>query len=293
MSGTSYFKPRIMPASEEKACHPCGICGKKFYRRANLVAHVARHRLGFDCYQCENPQPHLTNDDLVKHVRRFHSADTTGGTESSFIDDLVEHVRPFHSTDATGGAESSTVFNPEWEIAKTGGCADFPMKRGTGKRSSLRTYHVKLQNTESVQPTFERFERIFQSLLEKIIPHNLPSDYVGVTFDSDSLHSPIPLHYRRVANLNAGNLFNTIKQGLSSNSDQNFRLDSGLRIQVDHIRRPSGSGGGQRHKRVGKYSDFDAALKSKRSIIRIREDGVVIGSFGIQLLCCDIHINLT
>ena len=144
-----------MPASEEKACYPCGICGKKFYRHANLAVHVGRHWLGFDCYQCENPQPHLTNDDLVKHVRRFHSADTTGG------------------------AESSTVFNPEWEIAKTGGRAD------------SRTYHVKLQNTESVQPTFERFERIFQSLLEKIIPHSLPSDYVGVTFDSDSLHHPL------------------------------------------------------------------------------------------------------
>ena len=269
MSGTSYFRPRIMPASEEKACHPCGICGKKFYRRANLVVHVGRHRLGFDCYQCENPQPHLTNDDLVKHVRRFHSADTTGGTESSFIDDLVEHVRPFHSTDATGGAESSTVFSPEWEIAKTGGCADFPMKRGTGKRSSLRTYHVKLQNTESVQPTFERFERIFQSLLEKIIPHNLPSDYVGVTFDSDSLHSPIPLHYRRVANLNAGNLFNTIKQGLSSNSDQNFRLDSGLRIQIDHIRTPSVSGEEACLKHLSRYNDFDETLKcSQRSIHR-------------------------
>ena len=30
MSGTSYFRPWIMPASEEKTCYPYGICGKNF-----------------------------------------------------------------------------------------------------------------------------------------------------------------------------------------------------------------------------------------------------------------------
>ena len=114
------------------------------------------------------------------------------------------------------------------------------------------------------------FDTLFTTLLGQVVPHSEATDYVSITFDSSALDFPIPLHYTKVSNLNASTLYGTFARKLNSN--QNFRLDSSLKVQVDHVRMPSGSGGGQRRKHVGEYSDFDTALKSKTSIVRVRED---------------------
>ena len=147
----------------------------------------------------------------------------------------AERINRFHPSDAASeGVEPSAVFDPEWKIVKT---SETHSKTFQKIRTS---YDVELQHVEHVEPTFEHFDTVFTTLLGQVVPHSEATDYVSITFDSDTLDFPIPLHYTKVANLNAATLFDTFSRSLNSN--QNFRLDSGLRVSVDHVRMPPGPG---------------------------------------------------
>ena len=73
--------------------------------------------------------------------------------------------------------------------------------------------------------------------------------------------------------LNTRDLFNTIEPRIKSN--QNFQLDSGLRVHLCHVRMSLGERA--RCEYSAEYGDFDEALKQKKSVLRIREDGDHLG----------------
>ena len=216
--------------------YPCDICEKKFRRRSNLERHVALHELGFDCHHCDDPKPHPSSAALAEHISRRHSSD-----------------------------EPSAIIDPEWKIVKT--------HQTNSKRWQKNStgYEVELRHSGHVAPTFENFDTIFSSLLDQVVPQSEATDYVSITLESDVLDNPIISNRTRVSDLNVSTLFSTFSTLLNSQQD-NFRLDSGMRVWVDRVRMLPGSGGGRRRKHVGEYSDFDTALKCKKSIIRIRED---------------------
>ena len=150
----------------------------------------------------------------------------------------AERINSFHPSDTTGeGVEPSAIFDPEWKIAKT---SETNSKRWQKIRTS---YEVELQHLGRVEPSFENFDRIFSSLLGQVIPQSEATDYMSITFDSDTLDYPIPLHYTRVADLNVSTLFSAFSRRLEDeDSDQIFRLDSGLKVHVDRVRMPPGPG---------------------------------------------------
>ena len=221
--------------------HPCDICKKKFYRSGNLKRHVALHELGFDCRYCDDPKPHPSSAALAEHISRRHS---------------------------------SAIVDPEWKIVKT--------HQTNSKRwqKNSTCYEVELRHSGHVAPTFENFDTIFSSLLDRVVPQSEAADYMTITLESDVLDTPIISNYTRVSDLNVSTLFNVFSAQLNSqlaSGMDNFRLDSNMKVWVDRVGIPSGPGGSAYRgsaprKHAGEYSDFDAALKSKRSIIRIRED---------------------
>ena len=206
---------------------------KKIYRQGNLES-------GFDRYHCDDPKPHPSSTALAEPVSRRHSSD-----------------------------EPPAIIDPEWKIVKT---------RQTNSKRWQKTstgYEVELRHSGRVTPTFENFDTIFNSLLDQVVPQSEATDYMSITFESDVLDSPIISNYTRVSDLNVSTLFSIFSAQLNSQLDSgmdNFRLDSGMKVWVDHLRMQSGSGGCRRRKHVGEYSDFDTALKSKTSIVRVRED---------------------
>ena len=227
--------------STETPDYKCKICGKLFHRTYNLTVHTARHAYGFDCNLCL--VPHITADALAQHKRLLH---TTGSGVSktppaSLIDDFI----------------------PVWEVTKTSERHSKKFQKG------LTSYAVTLKNSESVQPTYENFDKLFDTLIAEVVPQSRPSDYVGLVIESDGLDFPIPLNYVKVSDLNSATIFNVIESRLNSN--QNFQLDNKMRIQVDHVQLPVGSGRVDNHRSVGEYATFEAAIKSKKSIIRIRD----------------------
>ena len=222
--------------------YPCDICEKKFRKRRNLKRHVALHELGFDCHHCGDPKPHPSNAALAEHMNRRHSSDGP-----------------------------PAIIDPEWKIVKT--------RQTNSKRWQKNStgYEVELCHSGHVAPTFKNFDMIFSRLLDRVVPQSEATDYVSITFESDVLDNPIISNYTSVSDLNVSTLFNIFSAQLNSQLDSgmdNFRLDSGMKVWVDRVRRLSGSGGGRRREQVvGEYGDFDTALKSKKSILRIREDG--------------------
>ena len=221
--------------------YPCDICEKKFRKRRNLKRHVALHELGFDCHHCGDPKPHPSNAALAEHMNRRHSSDGP-----------------------------PAIIDPEWKIVKT--------RQTNSKRWQKNStgYEVELCHSGHVAPTFKNFDMIFSRLLDRVVPQSEATDYVSITFESDVLDNPIISDYTSVSDLNVSTLFNIFSAQLNSQLDSgmdNFRLDSGMKVRVDRVRRLPGSGGDRRRKQaVGEYSDFDAALKSKTSIVRVREE---------------------
>ena len=144
-------------------------------------------------------------------------------------------------------------------------------------QKSRTCYEVELRHSDHVAPTFENFDTIFSSLLDQVVPQSEATDYLSITFESDVLDNPIISNYTRVSDLNVSTLFSIFSAQLNSQPGggmDNFRLDSGMKVWVDRVRTLSGSGssGSAPRKHAGEYSDFDTALKNKKSIIRIRED---------------------
>ena len=217
--------------------YACKVCGKIFYRISNYNSHISRHLLGFDCGLCLTP--HLSAADLSTHVTRCHENHPVGGG---------------------GGDDFHEEFRPSWEVHKTS------EKHSKKFQKGLTRFEATLKDPESIEPTYENFNTIFETLINAVIPQSAPTDYVGLTIESQSLDFPIPLNYVQVSDLTSAMLFNTIENKLNSN--ENFQIDNKLKIQVDHVRMPVGSG----CRYAGEYPSLDAAIKSKKSIISIRED---------------------
>ena len=88
----------------------------------------------------------------------------------------AERINSFHPSDTTGeGVEPSAIFDPEWKIVKTSETNSKTFQK------TRTTYEVELQHVEHVEPTFEHFDRIFSSLLDRVVPQSEATDYMSIT----------------------------------------------------------------------------------------------------------------
>ena len=111
---------------------------------------------------------------------------------------------------------------------------------------------------ESYQSTL----KIFHHLLEEVTEGMAPNDKVRFILRSDQLETPISLPFMTVEQLNTERVFSQIERVIQSN--QEFRLNDTVTIDINHVKTPEGRG-------KSKRTTFNIRdhLKEKKSIIRI------------------------
>ena len=108
----------------------------------------------------------------------------------------------------------------------------------------------------------ERTQSIFQHLIEDVTLGMNPNDQVRFILRSDQLQTPISLPFRPLEELTPERVFSQIEKVIQSNED--FRLNDTVTIDIIHVETPQGSG---RSKRT--TLNIREYLKEKGSVITI------------------------
>ena len=113
---------------------------------------------------------------------------------------------------------------------------------------------------ESYQSTM----KIFHHLLEEVTEGMAPNDKVRFILRSEQLETPISLPFMTVDDLTTERVFLQIERVIQSN--QEFRLNDTVTIDINHVETPEGRGKSKRKRTIFNIRDH---LKEKKSIICI------------------------
>ena len=251
----------------DRAIYSCDLCNKNFYREVNLTGHLLRHQLGFDCHLCG--KPHTSKDNLDVHLD-------------------IRHAPPVNVSAAEGGQTPNLrdpKFVPRWEID------DHHQRKISKYRVNKHFYKVSITNSERYEPTAENLNILFTDLVDTITAGVPKNHSVGLTLTTPSLDYPIVLPYIRLENFSGSDILAKIERSLNSNED--FRIDNRLTINLDHVEVPEGRGDdggddgdgddstaeisnylrdfkGNRSKPVAVFRNLDDAYLRKTGVIQIR-----------------------
>ena len=112
--------------------------------------------------------------------------------------------------------------------------------------------------------SYESTLKIFHHLLEEVTERMDPNDKVRFILRSEQLDTPISLPFMTVEQLTTERVFSQIERVIQSN--QEFRLNDTVTIDINHVKTPQGSGKSKRKRTTFNIRDH---LKEKKSIIRI------------------------
>ena len=112
--------------------------------------------------------------------------------------------------------------------------------------------------------SYESTMKIFHHLLEEVTEGMAPNDKVRFILRSEQLETPISLPFMTVEDLTTERVFSQIERVIQSN--QEFRLNDTVIIDINHVKTPEGSG---KSKLKRTFLNIRDHLKEKRSIIRI------------------------
>ena len=126
-------------------------------------------------------------------------------------------------------------------------------------------HRVRFNNVLADFDLLESYEstlKIFHHLLEEVTEGMAPNDKVRFILRSEQLDTPISLPFMTVEQLNTERVFSQIERVIQSN--QEFRLNDTVTIDINHVKTPQGSG-------KSKRTTFNIRdhLKEKKNIIRI------------------------
>ena len=126
-------------------------------------------------------------------------------------------------------------------------------------------HRVRFNNVLADFDLLESYEstlKIFHHLLEEVTEGMAPNDKVRFILRSEQLETPISLPFLTVEELTTERVFSQIERVIQSN--QEFRLNDTVTIDINHVKSPQGSGKSKRT-----TLNIRDHLKEKRSIIRI------------------------
>ena len=115
---------------------------------------------------------------------------------------------------------------------------------------------------ESVEGT----HKIFHHLLEEVTEGMNPKDQVRFILRSEQLDSPISLPFMELERLTTERVYAEIERVIQSNQD--FRLNDTVTIDINHVAPPEGSGKSRLKRTLPRIRDH---LKSQKSIVCISD----------------------
>ena len=126
-------------------------------------------------------------------------------------------------------------------------------------------HRVRFNNVLADRDLLESYEstlKIFHHLLEEVKEGMAPNDQVRFILRSEQLETPISLPFMTVEQLTAERVYSELERVIQSNQD--FRLNDTVTIDINHVKTPQGSGRSKRT--ILNIRDY---LKSKNSIVCI------------------------
>ena len=127
-------------------------------------------------------------------------------------------------------------------------------------------HRVRFNNVLADRDLLESYEtthKIFHHLLEDVKEGMAPNDQVRFILRSEQLETPISLPFMPVERLTAERVYSELERVIQSN--QEFRLNDTVTIDLNHVLAPAGSG---RKKRT--TFNIDDYLREKKSVVRIK-----------------------
>ena len=127
-------------------------------------------------------------------------------------------------------------------------------------------HRVRFNNVLANRDLLESYEsslKIFHHLLEEVKEGMAPNDQVRFILRSEQLETPISQPFMTVERLTAERVYSQCERVIQSN--QEFRLNDTVTIDINHVESPVGSG---RKKRT--TFDIDDYLDEKNSVVRIK-----------------------
>ena len=127
-------------------------------------------------------------------------------------------------------------------------------------------HRVRFNNVLADRDLLESYEsslKIFHHLLEEVKEGMALNDQVRFILRSEQLETPISLPFMTVERLTAERIYSELERVIQSN--QEFRLNDTVTIDINHVESPVGSG---RKKRT--TFDIDQYLDEKNSVVRIK-----------------------
>ena len=128
-------------------------------------------------------------------------------------------------------------------------------------------HRVRFNNVLANRDLLESYEstlKIFHHLLEEVTEGMAPNDQVRFILRSEQLETPISLPFMTVEQLNAERVYSELERVIQSNQD--FRLNDTVTIDINHVKTPQGSGKSRVKRITLNIRDY---LKNKKSIVRI------------------------
>ena len=129
-------------------------------------------------------------------------------------------------------------------------------------------HRVRFNNVLADRDLLESYEtthKIFHHLLEDVKEGMAPNDQVRFILRSEQLETPISLPFMPVERLTAERVYSELERVIQSN--QEFRLNHTVTIDINHVESPVGSRGKGKKRTTYNIDDF---LSEKGSVVRIR-----------------------